>query len=236
MHRRPRLARPLWPGVLAAVISFAALGQSQPPAPAPSRSADATQATPPPESGAAVPAGEPAPSSTPDGTLRQPTQAELEAEEAERKRRREAVGDMFAEDSELARQSERDERSLGSLAFQTFLALGIVILLVYLTLNYGLRRMMGLRPIAFGGRARLVDVVERIPLDQKKAMYVVKAAGEYLLVGGTEGGLNLISKLDGEAVAQVQRDNAAAAASAAPVSPFLQKLLSRRDGTPPKTG
>lgn len=217
MIRRLRFARPLYPAVLAAALAGAtAWGQAAPPpsSAAPSVQTDAGVAA------AAVPA--------PDPTL------DAQAEEAERIRKRQALEELYGGDSELATQAERDERSLGSVAFQTFLALGIVILMVYLTLNYGLRRLMGLRPVSGGGKVRLVDVVERVPLDQKKSIYVVKAAGEYLLVGGSDGGLSLISRLDPEAVARLQAQAPAPRPPA--LSPFLQKLLSRRDGTPPKAG
>ncbi len=217
MLRRLRLARPLYPAVTAAVLAATtAWGQAAPPpsSAAPSVRTDAGS------SAAVIPA--------PDPTL------DAQAEEAERIRKRQALEALYGDDSELATQAERDERSLGSVAFQTFLALGIVILMVYLTLNYGLRRMMGLRPVSGGGKVRLVDVVERVALDQKKSIYVVKAAGEYLLVGGSDGGLSLISRLDPEAVAQLQAQ--APAPRPPTISPFLQKLLSRRDGTPPKAG
>ncbi|MDQ3263130.1 MAG: flagellar biosynthetic protein FliO [Myxococcota bacterium] len=216
MLRRFRLGRSLYPAVTAAVLAAAtAWGQAaQPPSSAAHAAADAGSTV------GVIPA--------PDPIL------DAQAEEAERLRKRQALEEVYGGDSELATQAEHDERSLGSVAFQTFLALGIVILMVYLTLNYGLRRMMGLRPVSGGGKVRLVDVVERVALDQKKSMYVVKAAGEYLLVGGSEGGLSLISRLDPEAVARLQAQ--APARKPPAISPFLQKLLSRRDGTPPKAG
>jgi flagellar biogenesis protein FliO len=128
--------------------------------------------------------------------------------------------------------AEEDHRGLGWEAFQMFIVLGIVILLIYLTLNVGLRRMMGLRSPT-GGHS-LVHVLERIPLDQKKMMFVVKAGAEYLLVGGAEGALSLICKLDPAEVERLEREHKAAPVVAVP--PFLQKLLTRRGGTPPQAG
>lgn len=222
---------PAWrlrPSLLALLVALSVSAQAQsaqPPLPAPGGE------------GAAVTAPDPARGEAPEAPAEGPAAASAGAAptedpaEASRRRQREALEQFSEEDS--ARLT-KEEPGMGWVMFQTFLALGIVLLLVYLTLNYGVRRMMGLRlPTGLAG-LRLVDVVERVPLDQKRAMYVVKVAGEYLLIGGTDGGLNLLSKIDGEEVARLQREKAAQPPPA--LSPFLQKLLSRRDGTPPKTG
>lgn len=147
-------------------------------------------------------------------------------DDADRRERLRALVD----DPSLSPDRAEAERSLGWQAFQTFVVLGLVILLIYLTLNHGLRRLMGIRgPV---GRS-VVTVIDRVPLDQKKALYVVKVAGEYLLLGGAEGGVQLVTKLDAAEVERLQRD---ARAATPQLSPFLQKLLSRRGGTPPPTG
>jgi flagellar biogenesis protein FliO len=86
------------------------------------------------------------------------------------------------------------------------------------------------------GRKQLVTVVERVPLDQRRALFVLKAADEYLLVGSGESGLQLLSKLDTQAVERIQSERSQPAANVVPMSPFLQKLLSRRTGsTPPRS-
>jgi flagellar protein FliO/FliZ len=100
---------------------------------------------------------------------------------------------------------------------------------VYLTLNHGLRRLMGVRAVPLGAEP-LVRVVERIPLDPKRSMFVVQAAGEYLLIGGGEQGLSLLGKLDSD---EVERLLGARRQAASIQSPFLQKLLSRKAGPPP---
>jgi flagellar biogenesis protein FliO len=111
---------------------------------------------------------------------------------------------------------------------RTTVVLALVVLLAWLTLNVGLRRLMGIRgPIG----TQLVSVLERVPLDQKRSLYVVEAAGEVLLLGGGEGSLSLISKLDR---AEVERLRAAQRAGGAlTLSPVLQKLLGRKDPAPP---
>lgn len=112
---------------------------------------------------------------------------------------------------------------------QMLLVLGIVVGLIYLTLNFGLRRLMGLRGVPMG-RSQLVQVVERIPLDPKRAMYVVRAGGEYLLVGGGEEGLSLITRLDGASVQAAMDAKKVVPA----MSPFLQKLLTTRRSPEPQ--
>lgn len=211
MSRRSGLAWRLRPGISALLLALPL-------------STFAQSAPPPAEPAAAVDGG-------PSGDAQAQAAPVVDPAEESRRRREEAMA-QFSDEERL--RMSKEEPGMGWVVFQTFVALGIVILLVYLTLNYGVRRMMGLRlPTGLAG-VRLVDVVERVPLDQKKAMYVVKVAGEYLLIGGTDGGLSLLSKIDPEEVARLQREKAAQ--PPAQLSPFLQKLLSRRDGTPPKTG
>ncbi len=124
-----------------------------------------------------------------------------------------------------------EELNLGWTLIRTFVVLGFVIAAIYLTLNFGLRRLMGIAAVPRG--QAVVQVVERIPLDQKRAMFVVKAAGEYLLIGGGDGSLQLIAKLDN---AEVEKLRVQPAPSVT-VSPFLLKLLKRRDvPAPPAPG
>lgn len=56
------------------------------------------------------------------------------------------------------------------------------------------------------GRSHLLEVTERLALDPKKHLYVVKAAGEYVLVGASDAGIHLVKVLDPAAfrVAAVQ--------------------------------
>ncbi len=124
-----------------------------------------------------------------------------------------------------------EELNLGWTLVRTFVVLGFVIMAIYVTLNFGLRRLMGVAAVPRG--QNVVQVVERIPLDQKRAMFVVKAAGEYLLIGGGDGALQLITKLDSNEVEKLRVQQAPSLA----ISPFLQKLLKRRDvPAPPAPG
>lgn len=141
-----------------------------------------------------------------------------------------ALPDPFAAQ---AAPPEEDPESLGWALVRTVVLLLAVLASIYLTLNVGLRRLMGLQGIA-AGRQPLVSVVERVPLDQRRSLLVLKAADEYLLVGSAEGGLQLLSKLDTQAVDRIRAERPPA--QNVPLSPFLQKLLSRRTGsTPPRS-
>jgi flagellar protein FliO/FliZ len=127
-----------------------------------------------------------------------------------------------------------EPESLGWTLARTLLLLLAVLASIYLTLNVGLRKLMGLQGVG-GGRQNLVSVVERVPLDQRRALFVLKAADEYLLVGSGEGGLQLLSKLDTQAVERIRAERPPAT-QIIPLTPFLQKLLSRRTGsTPPRS-
>jgi flagellar biogenesis protein FliO len=130
--------------------------------------------------------------------------------------------------------ADAEPESLGWVLARTLLLLGAVLLSIYLTLNVGLRKLMGLQgPV--GRRQSLVSVIERVPLDQRRTLFVLKAADEYLLVGSGEGGLQLLSKLDTQAVDRIQAERPQPT-NVVPLSPFLQKLLSRRTGsTPPRS-
>jgi flagellar protein FliO/FliZ len=124
---------------------------------------------------------------------------------------------------------QEEPESLGWMLTRTLLLFGAVVASIYLTLNVGLRKLMGLQGVPMG-RASVVSVVERVPLDQRRTLFVLKAADEYLLVGGGESGLQLLSKLDTEAVERIRSERPPA--KVVSLSPFLQKLLARRDATP----
>lgn len=130
--------------------------------------------------------------------------------------------------SPLSPGLEEEPESVTWMLTRTLLMLGAVLGLIYLTLNVGLRKLMGLQGVSMG-RPSVVSVVERVALDQRRTLFVLKAADEYLLVGGGEAGLQLLSKLDTEAVERIRAERPAT--NVVSISPFLQKLLARRDAT-----
>ncbi len=79
----------------------------------------------------------------------------------------------------------------GLYLLQTLLALGAVCLLAYVVLRVLARRIHGL-----GRKGRLVRVVEHLPLDQRRSLYVVEAGGRTLLLGASEAGIGLVAELE----------------------------------------
>lgn len=118
---------------------------------------------------------------------------------------------------------------LGWALIQTMLVLAMVLALAWLTLNVGLRRLLGIRAPVRG--PPLVNVLERVPLDQKRALFVVEAGGEVLLIGGGDGSLSLISKLNKAEIEKVRPNIEGVAA--VKMSPFLMKLLGRSEAPAP---
>ncbi|HYO69773.1 MAG TPA: flagellar biosynthetic protein FliO [Archangium sp.] len=138
------------------------------------------------------------------------------------------TGDELGVPSQPPAGLEEEPESLGWMLTRTLLLFGAVVASIYLTLNVGLRKLMGLQGVP-AGRPSVVSVLERVPLDQRRTLFVLKAADEYLLVGGGESGLQLLSKLDTAAVERIRSERPPAHVIS--LSPFLQKLLARRDAT-----
>lgn len=120
-----------------------------------------------------------------------------------------------------------EDFSVGWTLFRTLVVLAMVVALAYLTLNIGLRRLLGIRaPVG----TSVVTVLERVALDQKRSLFVVEAGGEVLLIGGGDSALSLIAKLDRVEVEKLR----ASSSSNSPIqlSPFLRKLLGRKEPPP----
>lgn len=126
---------------------------------------------------------------------------------------------------------ERGESMAGTL-LRTVLVLGVVLAAIYLTLNVGLRRLMGLGTTGARGNQALVSVVERHAVGPRHALLVVRAGTDYLVVGQTEAGMSLLSKIEPSQVEAHAVARAAAPTAQVPaLSPFLQKLLARKGDT-----
>jgi flagellar biogenesis protein FliO len=120
-----------------------------------------------------------------------------------------------------------EDLNLGWTLIRTVVVLAFVVIVAYLTLNVGLRRLLGIRPTS---GTKMVSVLERVVLDQKRSLYVVKAAGEVLLLGAADNSLSLLSKLNPEGAAVAESAPPAPGA----LSPFMKKLLG--SGAPPTSG
>jgi len=116
------------------------------------------------------------------------------------------------------------------------LVLALVVALAWLTLNVGLRKLMKMGPAQTG----LVRVHERLPLEPKKSVYLVEAAGQFLLLGVGEREVSRLGELDPEKARAVLAQRAQVAAPSP--KPFWDRLLvkppNRRPsgGEPPKEG
>lgn len=133
-----------------------------------------------------------------------------------------------AEPPELA----APDLDLGWTLVRTMVVLGMVVALMYLTLNVGLRKLLGIRAAP---TARIISVLDRVALDQKRSVYVVEAAGEVFLLGGSEASVTLLGKLDALEVARLKGSSGSATPPPVRLSPLLQKLLGRKDDVPPPT-
>lgn len=95
---------------------------------------------------------------------------------------------------EAAAQASTGEGYTG-LLLTTVLLLVAVAVVAYVLVRL-LRRGLEGRPVGEG----LVAVLARVPLEPRRALYVVRVGGKTLLLGASEGGLGLVTELDGDAV------------------------------------
>ncbi len=116
---------------------------------------------------------------------------------------------------------------LGWTLLRTLAVLGVVVALAYLTLNVGLRKLMGIESVGRRGKP-IVKVLERTALDQKRSLFVVRAGDEVLLLGGSESNLSLLSKLDASVVESLQNTPDVAPAERVRLSPLLARLIRRK--------
>lgn len=103
--------------------------------------------------------------------------------------------------------------------WQTLLALLLTCALAWLALRL-LRASAGFSLRVPRGQA--LGLLARLPLGEGHTVYLVRAAGRYLLVGGAGGGLSLLAELTpAQAEEALQKD-------AAQPAPGLRELLRRR--------
>ncbi|HUQ04084.1 MAG TPA: flagellar biosynthetic protein FliO [Kofleriaceae bacterium] len=81
----------------------------------------------------------------------------------------------------------------GALMLTSLLVLVLVCVVAWVALRLVARWLEGRR--AGGG----VTVVARVPLEPRRALYVVEAGGRRLLIGSSEGGVSLVTELAAEA-------------------------------------
>lgn len=172
--------------VLFALLSLAvaAPAAAEPPAPPPADEAIAEA---------------PAPSGAPD-PLEVPveTRAPVEDSGAAQRARDNAEVIRLAEEAEGGVDGPRDLPSMGGALLKMVVVLGGVSLLAYLLLGKVLPRAMRV-PTGAGGQ-RIMRVVDRLPIDQRRSILVVAVGDEHFMVGASEGGIHLISRLDADQI------------------------------------
>ncbi|MBA3716227.1 MAG: flagellar biosynthetic protein FliO [Pyrinomonadaceae bacterium] len=80
---------------------------------------------------------------------------------------------------------------------QTIAALALVCGLAYVLFRWVLPRLQ-----ITGSMNRLVRVVDAVPVGPRRSIYVVEVAGQWLLVGSSEAGVQLLTELDPERAAE----------------------------------
>lgn len=90
------------------------------------------------------------------------------------------------------------ERSLLGQLLRTVLALGIVVGLIYLLSRFGLQRILNPRVGGSGGRLRLL---ERLPVDGRQALLLVRVEEHTFLLATGEGGVRLLTEVASRAPA-----------------------------------
>src|SRR5205823_12809004 len=80
--------------------------------------------------------------------------------------------------------------SYGELLVTSLIVLGVVCVGAFVVV-----RLLG-KVMGRAKGAHLLDVVARLPLEPRRALYVVEVAGKTLLVGTSEMGLSVLTELD----------------------------------------
>lgn len=127
-------------------------------------------------------------------TTLSPEQARLRAEAARLER-------VQAEQEAAVEAGEGDVTSLWPTFIRTVVVLGAVCLLAYLLLGKLMPKLLQIEPPT--AHRRLLKVVDRLALDQKRSVLILQLGDEYFLVGAAEQNISLMSKLDAERIDQL---------------------------------
>ena len=132
---------------------------------------------------------------------------------------------LQAEAARLERVQAEQDASIGGSAeptdslwptfIRTAIMLSAVCLLAYLLLGKLMPRLMNIEPPT--APRRLLKVVDRLAIDQKRSVMILQLGDAYFLVGAAEQNISLMSKLDAE---QIER----LVAEAGPSNPGLARL------------
>ena len=101
----------------------------------------------------------------------------------------------------LAQHTSGTSWGYGLFIIETLVALGVIALIGYVVVQLSKKRF-GI-PGKGGGRMRLV---ERLPLDDKRALHLVEVDGKTFLVGTGEHDVHLLTSVDASGFARTQND------------------------------
>jgi flagellar protein FliO/FliZ len=102
---------------------------------------------------------------------------------------------------------------------QMILSLLVVCGLIYLTFRVILPKISG-----YQFAENVIKIVEKAPLDAKKSLCVIEVGGCWMLIGTSENGVNLISKLNETEVAEIERKIALKSQNQVKGGAFADKL------------
>lgn len=107
----------------------------------------------------------------------------------------------------------------GLALLQTLLALAAVCILAWVVLRWSARRGLGVS-------GRRVKVLERVPLDARRALYLVRIGDRVLLIGGGDGASpNVLAELDPDELPELPEEPASFGA-------LLEKLRGKQAAAP----
>ena len=141
--------------------------------------------------------------------------------------KRQQLEDVAAWEPTMVKTDQgQDLPSLGYMFFKMLLVLGAVCLLAYLSLGKLLPKLLRIQPPT--ANRKILQVVDRLPIDQRRSIMIVRTGEEaYFLVGVTDQGINLLSRLDSD-----ELDPALAVEDQEPpkLGKLAQSLLGRKEG------
>ena len=79
--------------------------------------------------------------------------------------------------------------SYGASLLQTLLALAAVCILAWVVLKWGAKK-----GLTFGARGRHIQLIERVPLDPRRSLSLVRVGGKILLIGVGDGAAPVLLK------------------------------------------
>lgn len=153
---------------------------------------------------------------------------------AEARRIRQEAARLEAIAAAEDRDPEPREIDFGAQLLRSFLMLGAVVVFTYLVLGKGLPRLMRLTPggrrVMIGVETRgLVEVVDRLPLEPRRLVYVLKVGNSHFLVASAEQGMTTLAKLENEDIEAAQ-DAAEKAAKGSGLTSGLLGRLGKKEG------